>query len=108
MGDVSKLLQRGGASPWEAMAPLSATRDSTPNYLAAMGANYRLIADLSEVPSGLWAVDAAGQSGHPGSPHYCDQLPEWLAGRHHYLPLDRERANAAAKHRLLLTPASRS
>lgn len=107
MGDVSKLLQRGG-QPVGGNGTTVCNTGFDPNYLAAMGANYRLIADLSEVPSGLWAVDAAGQSGHPGSPHYCDQLPEWLAGRHHYLPLDRERANAAAKHRLLLTPASRS
>ena len=58
-----------------------------PNYMAAMGANYRLNADLADDPPGLWAVDAAGQSGQPGSPNYCDQLSEWLVNRKHYLTL---------------------
>ena len=64
-----------------------------PNYLAGMGANYRLNADLA-APEGLWAVDAAGQSGHPGSPNYCDQLSSWLVADLHYLPLDRARVEA--------------
>ncbi len=61
-------------------------------------------ADLADDPPGLWAVDATGQSGHPGSPHYGDQLNEWLAGRHHYLPLDGERARAQAASTLTLSP----
>lgn len=104
-GDVSKLLQRGGY-PVGGNGTTVSNTGFDPNYLAAMGASYRLIADLSEVTPGLWAVDAAGQSGHPGSPHYCDQLPEWMEIKHHYLPLDRDRVDAAAKHRLLLTPES--
>ena len=75
-----------------------------PNYLASIGANWRHNADLAEDPPGLWAVDATGQSGHPGSPHYGDQLTEWLAGRHHYLPLDGERARAQAAQTLTLKP----
>ena len=69
-----------------------------------MGANYRLISDLSTDPPGLWAVDAQGQSGHPGSPHYGDQLTEWLNGRYHYLPLDGAAAAQEAVSTLTLTP----
>jgi len=101
--DVKKLLRRGG-DPVRGNGITVCNTGFDPNYLAAMGANWRHNADLAEEPPGLWAVDAAGQSGHPGSPHYCDQLPEWLAGRHHYVPLDRERATAAAASRLVLTP----
>lgn len=54
---------------------------------ARAGAGYRLIADLSDTSAGLWAVDAQSQSGHPGSPHYSDQLGDWIEGRYHYLPL---------------------
>jgi penicillin amidase len=69
-----------------------------------MGANYRLIAELASEPPGLWAVDAQGQSGHPGSAHYGDQLGEWIAGRYHYLPLDRDEVARTVRHTLRLAP----
>ena len=100
--DLKELLQRGGC-PVHGNGITVCNTGFDPNYLAAMGANWRHNADLSEDPPGLWAVDAAGQSGHPGSPHYCDQLSEWLAGRHRYIPLDRKRAETAAESRLILT-----
>ena len=103
-GDLSRLLSRGG-QPVGGSGTTVCNTGYDPNYMASLGANWRHNADLSEDPPGLWAVDAAGQSGHPGSAHYCDQLPEWLAGRHRYLPLDRDRAEASAKSVLLLEPA---
>jgi penicillin amidase len=69
-----------------------------------MGANYRLIADLASSPPGLWAVDAQGQSGHPGSPHYGDQLTDWIAARYHWLPLDRAEAAKTSVATLRLEP----
>jgi len=75
-----------------------------PNYLAPMGANYRLIAELASSPPGLWAVDAQGQSGHPGSPHYGDQLAEWIGARYHYLSLDRGEVAKTVRHTLRLEP----
>jgi penicillin amidase len=102
-GDLSALLRRGG-DPVGGNGITVCNTGFDPNYLATIGANWRHNADLSEDPPGLWAVDVAGQSGHPGSPHYCDQLCEWLAGRHRYVPLDRERAEAAATSRCVLTP----
>jgi penicillin amidase len=45
-----------------------------------------MIADMSD-PSGLWAIEVAGASGHPGSPHYDDQIRPWLAGEYNFLPL---------------------
>jgi penicillin amidase len=104
--DLKELLQRGGY-PVHGNGITVCNTGFDPNYLAAMGANWRHNADLSEDPPGLWAVDAAGQSGHPGSPHYCDQLPEWLAGRHRYIPLDRKRAETDAESRLVLTPPTK-
>jgi penicillin amidase len=101
-GELSQLLDRGGY-------PLGGNGFTVCNtgyevsgagYQATHGANYRLIADLGAAPQGLWAVDAAGQSGHPGSEHYCDQLTEWLAGRYHFLPLDR--SYLTEKARLIL------
>ena len=61
---------------------------SDANWLATSGAGYRLIADLAT--NHLLAVDAQSQSGHPGSPHYSDQLAAWSSGKYHLLPLDRD------------------
>ena len=102
-GDLSDLLRRGG-QPVGGNGITVSNTGFDPNYLASIGANWRHNADLAEDPPGLWAVDATGQSGHPGSPHYGDQLTEWLAGRHHYLPLDSERVRAQAAETLTLKP----
>jgi penicillin amidase len=87
-GELGDLLDRGGI-PVRGDGVTVCNTGYDPNYLAPMGANYRLIVDLASSPPGLWAVDAQGQSGHPGSPHYGDQLVEWIGGRYHYLSLDR-------------------
>jgi penicillin amidase len=103
-GDLGQLLDRGGV-PVKGSGVTVCNTGYDPNYLAPMGANYRLIADLGEEPARLWAVDAQGQSGHPGSVHYGEQLPEWLAGRYHALPLDPAEAAKAVVTTLRLEPA---
>jgi penicillin G amidase len=101
-GELSQLLDRGGY-------PVGGNGFTVCNtgyevlgagYQATTGANYRLIADLGATQQGLWSVDAAGQSGHPGSAHYCDQLTDWLTGQYHFLPL--ERSHVMEKERLIL------
>jgi penicillin G amidase len=75
---------------------------------ARSGAGYRLIADLGDAEAGLWAVDAQSQSGHPGSPHYSDQLSDWIEGRYHYLslaPAGETPIASAARSTLRLDPA---
>ena len=104
-GDLGTLLDRGGR-PVRGNGMTVCNTGFDPNWGAAMGANYRLISDLSTDPPGLWAVDAQGQSGHPGSPHYGDQLTEWLAGRYHYLPLGRAAAAQQAVSTLTLMPGA--
>ena len=99
-GEIFATLDRGGDPVGGSGIPVCNT-GFDPNYLAGMGANYRLNADLAD-PNGLWAVDAAGQSGHPGSPNYCDQLSSWLVADLHYLPLDRARVEAGARDSLRL------
>ncbi len=104
-GDLGELLDRGG-QPVKGSGVTVCNTGFDPNYLTAIGANYRLVADLGEAPPGLWAVDAQGQSGHPGSRHYADQLPEWLAGRYHFLPLDAAETAKTLVSRLRLEPAA--
>ncbi len=84
-GDLGELLDRGGL-PVGGSGVTVCNTGFDPNWGALMGANYRLISDLGE--NGMWAVESQGQSGHPGSEHYCDQLPEWLEGRYHFLAFD--------------------
>lgn len=52
----------------------------------------------------MWAVESQGQSGHPGSDHYCDQLPEWLAGRYHFLPFGDDKWSEDSESVLTLSP----
>ncbi len=103
-GEIFERLDRGGDPVGGSGITVSNT-GFDPNYMAAMGANFRLNADLADNPPGLWAVDAAGQSGNPGSPNYCDQLPEWQVNRHHHLPLDRKSVEANARNTLVLKKA---
>ena len=102
-GDISQLLERGG-DPVRGNGITVCNTGFDPNYLAAMGANWRHTADLGEEPPTLWAVDATGQSGHPGSRHYGNQLGAWLANEPHDLPLDEARVRSGAQSRLVLSP----
>ena len=43
------------------------------------GAGFRGVFDLAE-PGGAFAIIATGQSGHPMSPHWSDQLARWRDG----------------------------
>lgn len=104
-GEVADLLARGG-KPVGGNGITVSNTGFDPNYLASIGANWRHNAELADDPAGLWAVDASGQSGHPGSPHYGDQYEEWRAGKHHYLPMDNERITRTATYHLRLEPTN--
>ncbi len=99
-GDLSQLLDRGQV-PVRGDSTTVCNTSSDPQYGAFSGAGYRLLADLSDTQHSLWAIDAGAESGHPGSPHYDDQLLEWLTGGYHQLALS---ADAKAKTTLTLVP----
>jgi penicillin amidase len=102
-GDLGDLLNQGGAGvPGDATTVCNTGRG--PDCGATIGAGYRMICDLGELPVGLWAVDCQSQSGHPGSSHYGDQFQDWLAGRYHFVPLDRSEASRRAVAKLRLEP----
>lgn len=102
-GELSALLDHGG-SPVKGGLTTVCNVSPGPDWNAKIGAGYRLVADMSASPPVLSAIDCQSESGHPGSPHYRDQLPEWLAGKYHRIPLDRQAAHAACKSRLQLQP----
>jgi penicillin amidase len=102
-GDLAALLDHGGAGVGGDFVTVNNTGPNA-DFEARSGAGYRLVVDLDAWPATLWAIDAQSQSGHPGSPHYADQLDEWLAGRYHPLPLDRWAAAQTAESTLVLEP----
>ncbi len=86
-GDLGLLLDTSGAAaPGDGTTVCSATAD--PQHAALLGASYRMVADLADPRGGLLAVSIPGASGHPGSPHYADQVAAWAAGEFHALALD--------------------
>ncbi len=103
-GDLGTLLDQGGL-PVKGDFTTVCNTGLGAAFEARSGANYRLIADFADPLPVLWAVDASSESGHPGSPHYRDQLEGWARGEYHALPLDREAAAKEAVARLVLEPA---
>jgi penicillin amidase len=74
-----------------------------PLGLVQVTAAYRQVYDV-----GMWddakSVTTSGQSGHPMSEHYADQIPMWLEGAYHAMPWNREAVVAAARNRIDLLP----
>lgn len=48
-------------------------------FAARAGATVRVVAEMGDIVR-AWAIMPGGQSGHPASPAYADQIPAWLAG----------------------------
>ncbi len=75
-------------------------RHSNP-YEQTVGASMRFIIDMSNEQSSEFIL-AAGQSGHPWSTHYADQVQLWLRGKRIRMFL--ENKNAGQESNLLLEP----
>ena len=75
-----------------------------PPGLVQIVASYRQIYEV-----GAWddarTVTTSGQSGHPFSRNYADQIPMWLEGVYHPMPWSRPAVEEIATHRLTLQPA---
>ena len=85
-GDLGQLLDLNGKPcGGDNVTVCSGTADG--NWAAALGAGYRMVAEMGDADAGLWATEVAGTSGHPGSPHYADQIDPWALGELHYIPL---------------------
>ena len=74
-----------------------------PLGLVQIAANYRQIYEV-----GAWeqarTVTQVGQSGHPMSEHFADQMHMWLEGAYHAMPWSREEVEKAAHYRMILHP----
>jgi len=70
---------------------------------ARAGASMRFVMDWAD-PDAFTLNLTLGQSGHPSSPHFDDQLEDFLTGRPHNVPFRRAAVEAAARSRLVLEP----
>jgi penicillin amidase len=79
------------------------TVNATPGdgFRQVKGASFRQIIDLSDWDKSV-AINAPGQSGQPGSPHYADLLPLWADGKYFPLLFSRRAIESNTRHRLLL------
>lgn len=74
-----------------------------PPGLAQVVASYRQIFDVGHWDAAQ-SVITSGQSGHPVSRTYTDQIPMWLEGTYHKMPWTRQAVEEAGQHRLQLLP----
>jgi penicillin G amidase len=65
------------------------------------GPNYRFVVDTGDWGR-AWSMVSPGQSGHPASANYDDQIGLWRNVRYRPMVFGRETAELAAKHRLFL------
>jgi penicillin amidase len=73
------------------------------SYAPLSGATFKMVLDVGEWDRSR-AINAPGQSGDPGSPHYRDLAPLWQKGEYFPLLYSRAAVEANAERRLLLTP----
>jgi penicillin amidase len=75
----------------------------TPDYRVRVGASVRMVVDVGGWDNSVW-INAPGQSGVPGSPHYDDLAPIWAAGDYVPMLYSAQAVDAATARRLLLIP----
>ena len=73
------------------------------NHTRFIGPPYRMIVDLGDLRNSC-SILAPGQSGHPTSSHYDDQIMSWYNAEYHPMLYNREDIQQAATKLLILTP----
>lgn len=72
-------------------------------FAMTLGPAYRIIADPADWDASR-SIVPTGQSGQPFSPHYDDQLQQWLKVEYHPLPFSLEAVESSAANTLHLVP----
>jgi penicillin G amidase len=78
-------------------------RDGGANTVAATGATFRQIIDLSDLDRSL-VINAPGQSAQPESPFYANLTEMYGRGGYYRMPYTRAAVERAARYRLELVP----
>ena len=80
--------------------------ESRAQLVARAGPSMRFVMDWAD-PDAFTLNLTLGQSGHPLSPHFDDQLEDFLGGRPWRVPFSRDQVEQRASSRLMLTPTDR-
>ncbi|KAE8763420.1 penicillin acylase family protein, partial [Georgenia thermotolerans] len=96
----------GGSAVVNAMSYNAAARDELgrPDFSVTAGPSMRMVVDLADRDASTW-VAGPGNSGHPGSPHYTDQLRAWARGETFPWAFSRDAVEQAGTETLTLEPA---
>jgi penicillin G amidase len=78
-------------------------RDGGANTVAATGATFRQVIDLSDLDRSL-VINAPGQSAQPASPFYANLTETYGRGGYYAMPYSRAAVERAARYRLELVP----
>lgn len=89
----------GGSSAVDAM-----NWDASQGYAVTSAPSMRMVVDLGDLDASRW-VNQTGNSGHPFSSHYDDQIDAWREGETYAWPSSREAVLEATEDTLTLTPA---
>ena len=76
---------------------------SSGTFAVVSAPSMRMVVDLADPDRSRW-VNQTGQSGHPGSPHYTDQLDAWATGKTFPWPFSPVAVREAATDTLTLRP----
>jgi penicillin amidase len=74
-----------------------------PLGMVQVTAGYRQIYEVGNWDKAV-SVTTSGQSGHPMSEHYVDQMTMWREGVYHAMPWSRAAVDAATRYRAVLRP----
>lgn len=77
--------------------------DASEGYAVTAAPSMRMVVDLGDLDASRW-VNQTGNSGHPFSPHYDDQIEAWREGRTFAWPSSREAVREVTEDELLLVP----
>ncbi|MFZ2517026.1 MAG: penicillin acylase family protein [Candidatus Lutibacillus vidarii] len=78
--------------------------DASTGYTVNWGPSMRMVVDLGNLDASTW-VNQTGQSGHPFTPHYDDQIDAWVNGQTFPWPSSRTAVEAATVDVLTLLPS---
>ncbi len=75
------------------------------NFDVHAAPSMRMVVNLADLDSSTW-VNQTGNSGHPYSAHYIDQVDAWAGGETYPWPSTRAAVEKAKAEQLVLTPRS--
>lgn len=104
VGLVRALLNRGPFAVGGGGTSVDATAwDAAEGYTVTSAPSMRMLVDLADLDRSRW-VNLGGQSGHPASPHYRDQVETWVAGGSYPWAFTEDAVRRATTQRLVLQP----